>query len=144
MKLFFSFSATASLLRMLTIRGEADHHGPFISLLFCYVYGDWVYVTIYIYMYSNPKKYRKTIYSYFTTGSYQLLLYIYTRLCIYIDTHTFTIKDSRTLVRPLLGSYREHPGLQYRLGGNRWEHKTGLDRTLCIYIMHGLGWYIYI
>ena len=57
---------------------------------------------------------------------------------IYIDTHTFTIKDSRTLVRPLLGSYREHPGLQYRLGGNRWEHKTGLDRTLCIYI------YIYI
>ena len=44
----FSFSATASLLRMLTIRGEADHHGPFISLLFCYVYGDWVYVTIYI------------------------------------------------------------------------------------------------
>ena len=84
----FSFSATASLLRMLTIRGEADHHGPFISLLFCYVYGDWVYVTIYIYVYSNPKKYRKTIYSDFTTGSYQLLLYIYMYMYIYRYTHS--------------------------------------------------------
>ena len=43
---------------------------------------------IYIYMYSNPKKYRKTVYSYFTTGSYQLLLYIYIHVYVYIYRYT--------------------------------------------------------